>query len=302
MLFSEVYSAYFNTVAKLIKKAIAGELNAKTADEIIRQTAFSESVLTILPSIKNGDWAVINPDFSTPIINPPEMPLTILQKRWLKTILLDPKMRLFDIPEMPDLADVKPLFYPSDIVYFDRYNDGDNFEDTAYIKHFRCIMRAISERKKLLISYKTRNDRIRRRLYIPIKLEFSQKDDKFRLETADSRFISYLSVARIMSCEICGEFTEIRAPKRNENTVHFEIKDERNALSRVLLHFSDCKKETKRISEKLYAVTLRYAAQDETEILIRILSFGPLLKVTAPEQFIELLRERINMQKKLRGD
>jgi hypothetical protein len=302
MLFSEVYSAYFNTVAALINEAIRGNLTAKTADEIIRQTAFSESVLTILPSIKNGDWAVLNPDFSTPIINPPEMPLTTLQKRWLKTILLDPKMRLFDIPEMPDLADVKPLFLPSDIVYFDRYNDGDNYADETYIKHFRLIMCAISERKKLLISYKTRNERIRKRLYIPIKLEFSAKDDKFRLETADPRYTSYLSVARIMDCEICDEFTEIPAQKRSQSTVCFEILDERNALTRVLLHFSDCKKETKRISEKLYAVTLHYEEQDETEILIRILSFGPLLRVTAPSRFIGLLRERIHMQKMLRGD
>jgi hypothetical protein len=302
MLFSEVYSAYFNTVAALINEAIAGRLTAKTADEIIREKAFSESVLTILPSIKNGDWAVINPDFSSSINNPPEMPMTTLQKRWLKTILLDPKMRLFDIPEMPDLADVKPLFLPSDIVYFDRYNDGDNYADETYIKHFRLIMRAISERKKLAISYKTRNERIRKRLYIPIKLEFSAKDDKFRLETADPRYTSYLSVARIIDCEICGEFIELPTPKRAQSTVCFDILDERNALSRVLLHFSDCKKETKRVSEKQYAVTLHYEEQDETEILIRILAFGPLLTVTAPERFIGLIKERINMQKMLRGD
>jgi hypothetical protein len=301
MLFSEVYSTYFNTVASLIEEAIRGNLTAKTADEIIRETAFSESVLTIMSAIKNGEWAVINPDFSTPISNPPEMPLTILEKRWLKTILLDPKIRLFEIPEMPDLADVKPLFRPFDIIYFDRYNDGDNFCDEEYIKNFRIIMQGISERKKLLITYKTRSGRIRKRLYIPVKLEYSAKDDKFRLETADSRYVSYLSVARIMCCEIRESYDVLPTPKRNEKTVHFEITDERNALSRILLHFSDCKKETKRVSEKTYDVTLHYEEQDETEILIRILSFGPVVKVTAPQGFIKLLRERINMQKKLRN-
>ncbi|MGE5629050.1 MAG: WYL domain-containing protein, partial [Solirubrobacterales bacterium] len=38
--------------------------------------------------------------------------------------------------------------------------------------------------------------------------------------------------------------------------------------------------------------------QDETELLIRILSFGPVIKVLAPEKFLNLIKERVMKQTK----
>lgn len=79
-----------------------------------------------------------------------------------------------------------------------------------------------------------------------------------------------------------------------------ELTDERNALDRVMLHFSHLDKETERLGENRYRVTLRYELEDETELLIRVLSFGPVLKVISPESFIDLLRERLKKQQNLR--
>lgn len=53
-------------------------------------------------------WPLIRADYSTPLENPPTMPLTTLQKRWLKAILSDPRIQLFD-PPMEGLEDVEPL-------------------------------------------------------------------------------------------------------------------------------------------------------------------------------------------------
>ena len=64
-----------------------------------------------------------------------------------------------------------------------------------------------------------------------------------------------------------------------------------------MLHFSHLEKETRQVGEDKYVVTLKYDKQDETEMVIRILSFGPVLKVVEPDRFIELLRERIDKQK-----
>ena len=58
-------------------------------------------------------------------------------------------------------------------------------------------------------------------------------------------------------------------------------------------------KETKRLDNKRYRVTLKYDRRDRTEMVIRILSFGPTIRVTEPESFISLLRERIEKQKQL---
>ena len=94
---------------------------------------------------------------------------------------------------------------------------------------------------------------------------------------------------------------EIDPPRFHEKSVSFLLTDQRNALDRVMLHFSDCRKETSRINESAYRVTLWYDPQDETEMLIRILSFGPMVKVTEPENFIHLLKQRLYMQKNIIG-
>ena len=63
-----------------------------------------------------------------------------------------------------------------------------------------------------------------------------------------------------------------------------------------MLHFSDCRKETRRLDDRHYHVILWYDLQDETEMLIRILSFGPMIRVTAPESLISQIKERIIKQ------
>ena len=76
-----------------------------------------------------------------------------------------------------------------------------------------------------------------------------------------------------------------------------ELVDERKALERVLLHFAHFKKQAEKIDEKHYRITVYYDKDDETEMVIRVLSFGPMIKVTAPVHFIELIKKRLMEQK-----
>ena len=69
-----------------------------------------------------------------------------------------------------------------------------------------------------------------------------------------------------------------------------DLYDTRNALERAMLHFSDLEKETERIDDKHYRVTLKYRQGDETEILIRILSFGPRALRRSPRHGLRLQR------------
>ena len=83
------------------------------------------------------------------------------------------------------------------------------------------------------------------------------------------------------------------------DSVSFELEDRRNVLDRVLPHFSHLEKETKRLDDLRYLVTHKYDRQDETEMVIRILSFGSAIKVVEPESFTSLLLDRIEKQKQL---
>jgi hypothetical protein len=298
MLFSEVYSAYFNAVAAIVTEALAGEITLKNIGGIIKEKAFSESMLTIPSALTSGEWAIMDENLRTPIKHKPQMPLTVLQKRWLKALTLDPRVALFDV-DLTGLEDTEPLYEPSDFVFFDRYADGDPFTDTAYIEHFKSILTALKEKRRAHIEYRNRYGRLIRGIFIAYRLEYSAKDDKFRLETAGGRDAAYINLERIESCEVLETYGEndLIPPKRRENTVTFLLTDERGALDRVMLHFSDCLKETARLDDKNYEVRLRYEAQDEAEIAIRVLSFGPMLKVTAPDRFIAQVKHRLAMQR-----
>ena len=67
-----------------------------------------------------------------------------------------------------------------------------------------------------------------------------------------------------------------------------------------MIHFSHYEKEVVRLDDHHYLLKLHYEKDDETELLIRVLSFGLNLKVIAPDSFREKLKDRIEKQIKLR--
>ena len=301
MLFSEVYSTYYNVLAKLLEQAVAGTLTKASMNQIIRERGFEESALTIPEALERQTWPLLREDLSTPLEHAPTMPLTTLQKRWLKALLSDPRIKLFD-PPLDGLEDVEPLYPPNAFVYYDRYHDGDPYEDPGYIKRFRCILSAIRHKRWLRIQFTGRRGMPHYWRCIPYKLEYSSKDDKFRLISANKREALSINLARITNCFLMEPYEEgdYQPKEMKKRKLILELTDDRNALERVMLHFSHLDKETERIDDSRYKITLFYERDDETELLIRVLSFGPVLKVIFPEDFIKKLVQRLEKQKKLR--
>lgn len=295
MLFSEIYSVYYNTVAKILTAVSAGA-NEKELQKIVNENAFSESTLTVLPSLKSGKWPLVKNDFSPIMQNTPSMPLTTLQKRWLKTISLDSKIKLFDI-EFPNLDGVEPLFTKEDYKIFDKYEDGDAFEDETYARNFRVIKKAVENNRPVKITMLNRQGkRIKLKLY-PQGLEYSQKDDKFRIISSGSRFKRF-NMGRLLTAEICNDFEKTQ--EMQEEHIHeltLLITDERNAMERAMLHFAHFEKQAERLDGNHYSLNIKYYENDETEIVIRVLSFGPFVKVIEPERFQNLIKERLRNQK-----
>lgn len=301
MLFSEVYGTYYNVLAKLLEQAVDGTLTRESMNTIIREKGFEESILAIPEALESQTWPLLKDDCTTPLQHKPTMPLTTLQKQWLKALLGDPRIKLFD-PPLDGLEDVEPLYPHNAFVYYDRYNDGDPFEDPGYIKRFRCILSAIRHKRWLRIQFTGHNGKPHYWRCIPYKLEYSAKDDKFRLISANKRDTLSINLARITNCFMLEPYTEEEYQPRTmkQRILVLELKDERNALERAMLHFSHLNKETERIGEDLYKITLFYEREDETELLIRVLSFGPVLKVVFPDDFTEKLVQRLRKQKEMR--
>jgi len=298
MIFNEIYSAYYNTVARIIESILSGNADEKTVNKIICENAFGESMLTILPSLKSEKWQIVKPDMTTPIGHIPAMPLTTVQKQWLKAVSLDPRLKLFGV-EFPELCDVEPLFSSEDYYIYDKYGDGDPYEDGAYIEHFRTIMSALREKQALKVKMVNRRGNTVSMTVMPRRLEYSEKDDKFRLISTGCRYGGVLNLARITSCEKCtaGGYTAHRATVESNETLTLRILDERNALERVLLHFAHFEKQVERIDEKHYLVHIKYNKSDETEMVIRILGFGPVVEVVEPREFKNLIISRLKRQR-----
>jgi hypothetical protein len=306
MLFSEIYSAYYNTLASIISCSQQGKLDSDLLFKIVKESAFPESFMTIGSALETGKWPLIKKDYSTNIQNIPTMPLSVLQKRWLKALCNDKRIRLFVSDEVLEclkiqLQDVEALFNENDYYLYDKYSDGDPYDDPDYIKNFRTALEAIHQKKTISVEYTGRFGQQKRFICAPCKIEYSEKDDKFRIISKVRNRHSILNIARINSCELTensnvDDISEEDLPDNRRTSVTLEIYDERKAMERVMLAFAHFEKSAVQISDDVYQLTLNYDSFDETELVVRVLSFGPMVKVLEPESFRNLIQERISKQ------
>lgn len=319
MLFHEMYGAYFRIAARVLGEA---PLNVQRLQYIVAEEGFRDSVLFVpqklIPQKDGSDWGLLrqNPDGTLSAVtkHPPVMPLTLLQKRWLKARLSDPKMRLFLDDETfaalsEKLRDIRPLWEPDMFRYTDSFSDGDDFTAPAYREHFRLLLRAIREREVMNIRFHSGSGRRMEMRYLPLAIEYSRKNDKFRLFCCAVRGgkltgSGNINLGRIE--QVCGTGVRYEGKvtaedyfrmRRCESPVTVRVTTERNAVERFLMEFSSYEKHTERdVETGEITVQLRYDKQDETELLIRLLSFGPVLEIMGPPAFRAQAAERVMRQ------
>lgn len=299
MIFHEIYSCYYQAVAELLRLAVRGDLTEKNMEEIIKQKAFTESALTILPALQQQQWQLLQHDLHTPLQHEPSRPYTLLEKRWLKAICLDKRIQLF-IDKCEGLEDVEPLFYPQDYVIFDQYQDGDPYTDETYIRNFRLVLSALRQHTMMEAHYVTNKGKRATLQFAPYQLEYSKKDDKFRVYVAKCPQASVLNIAKIETCRILDKTgIDRKAVKNHSNQFAvLSVKNGRNAVERAMLHFSHFKKEAWWEADTCF-LKVYYDKDDETELLIRILSFGPFVMVQEPQSLIKQIKKRLGQQQRL---
>lgn len=297
MLFNEYYGSYYRAVSEILRLAVQGPVSKAEMVRICQQVSFGDAWLNIPQALSDGTWPLLTDQNRAIIENEPAAPLTLLEKRWLRAISLDPRMQLFDV-DLSFVEDVEPLFYPEDIICFDCYADGDDYADPAYREHFRTIFSAIREGRRVRMTYASRRQRTTTDVVVPLRLEYSEKDDRFRVICADDKGVKVRNLEGIVSCEM-GDLHQGELPdpdKRESRRVVLEIRNVRNALERVSMHFAHLRKEVERDGERTFKMTLWYDASDEPEMIIRVLQYGPSVRVLEPEGFRRAVQERVLRQ------
>ena len=316
-LFSEVYSCYYGVVNKILNEATKKGLSSKEMTTIIDKNAFQESALYILPRLISGEWKLlnnVNNKYTSKLNSSVTLPLTNIEKSWLKSLLRDSRISLFLNDEQIEslkeyLKDVTAIFNEEAFYCYDSFSDGDDYKNQEYINNFRCILDALKNKKLLEISIESKKGRRTTGIYLPCKIEYSSKDDKFRVYVAriqHNKIVTYaiINLSRISSIQLSkacysGEinFDEHIENNKCKEPVVIEISKERNAVERCMLNFASYEKRTEydEASDK-YICYIYYDKKDETELLIRVLSFGPVIRVLGSSRFLALVKERVMRQ------
>ena len=305
-LFSEIFGCYYKTITEIINNSPITEENLKN---IIIKNGFQESYFHLLPLIKDLPFIEKRGDkYYSLLNNKIKIPLTNIEKAWLKSISQDTKFKLFN--KNTDIEAENNLYENNLFKYFDRYSDGDNFNDEKYIENFKRINKALDNKEIVEITYRTTKQQENiTGFYIPLQIEFSSKDNKFRFFAArifKQKVVDYVCINFSRISEI-KESSEILNNREKINSyikkfekkeiVEVEIKNSRNAIERFMIELSTYEKESEFNPEKGTCTTkIYYRKKDECEILMKILSFGPVVKGLSACQLKEKLKEKINIQ------
>lgn len=316
-LFSEIYSCYYRVLRHLL--CSQDPLTIKEIYNRICQEGFEESLLSIIPKLEDGSWDLfkkegdlylskLSPDFA--------IPLTDLEKSYLKAILADERILLFLDPEQAKalsemLASVRPLWRQEQFYYYDRFDDGDPYGDETYRHNFRVLLKAQKNRQFVDIDYNSPKGNRVHHYYVPIRLEYSIKNDKFRLLSLAQNphkrnKLEILNIDRIAHAQLTDntlpssvDINSIIQNSYYQEPLKLRIINKRNALERAMLHFANYEKNTVKVDENTYECLIYYNKSMETELLIEVMSFGPMLTVMGNERFLNNLKLRLNRQKHL---
>lgn len=314
-LFSEVYGCYYEVVSDILR---AAPLTRRQVEALVGERGYGESTLQLIPKLLDRNaWPLLEERdgaFHSKLDHPPKLPVTSLELAWLKALLDDPRIRLFLTDEQLShltraLHNVKPLYRQEDFFYFDRYLDGDDYADPNYRQRFQAILSALRDGTFLRLTYAPPKSRPSVKNYRPLRLEYSAKDDKFRIYTVKARhgtFQGYhiLNLSRIQDVAPSTERYDGRLNLEGWRVKHrcvqpllLRVTCERNGIERFMVEFSSYEKQSEYDEETgSCIVKLWYQRDDETEVLIRLLGFGPVVHVLGPDRFAAQMRARVLRQ------
>lgn len=320
MLFNEIYGRYYMIMQKLLTMSHDKPLTEPIIKKVILEEGFDESIFHMYPKVideTSTDFYQLfkstGEKYQSILRNPPRQYITTLQQAWLKSLISDKRSKLFLQEYQLEVLDkllkgVKPLYEDEDYQLIGQSTDGDPYDNVTYQKNFRLIICCLQKKSLMKITFKNRYGHLREGFYAPYRIEYSIKDDKFRLNAVyinRGQMINYsrLNIARIQEIR---EIPEAKIPDNLEKyilehkvkePVEIQLSDSRNGFDRCFINLSNYERRaeydetTGKSNVKIY-----YYDFEETELLITLMSYGPILEVIGPADFRKKFAERVIKQ------
>ena len=221
------------------------------------------------------------------------LPLSLVEKRWLATVLRQPGMALFLSKEeraavLDRLGEAVRPFPNRRIVYFDRFR-VDAAARVRQAEMLGPLLEAVCGERPVELSYLPPTGKRKSGRYLPLLIRYSNRSDLFSVwvrSCEDGRLsIMRLSrLERVSPCPAAGDLTaDFRAAadalekQRRESLcqVKVDFYDTKNIIDKILTEFSPWKKRcTLDAQTGLYTLTIFYEREDERELVTRLLSYG----------------------------
>lgn len=222
------------------------------------------------------------------------IPLSRLEIQWIHNVLSHPLAECFltgdEITRLKDLLKDEGLFDINDVILYDQFKlPEDKPQDARFCAIVRCILSAIRSNSRIKVDYVSQNDNQSNYEYSPSFVEYSKRDNRFRIRTIRSDgVVTTLNAERILNVTVldeCFDGTKIKEDidkyivnNTKELTVCFN--ETKNIPSRILTEMSCFKKRCVSLGDGRYQMILSYYDEDKREHLIRLLSYGPYVTVS----------------------
>lgn len=251
------------------------------------------------------------------IDNPMDLlPLTSIETQWICNVLSHPLAKCFlsdsEIACVLDRLGEIDLFDVNSVVLHDQYIGVDNFYQTPnFGETIKNIIMAIRENRMIKIKYQSQYGRQSNYVCAPVYIEYSKRDNRIRIRAVSkSDVVKTFNLERILDVAVMEDFFDKDASqqvvendiKENERELVIFFNETKNVPDRILTEFSCFKKKCIKWGSERYRMTLYYDKEDTREILVRLLSYGPLINVfddtgDVRHELIERLEHQLELTK-----
>lgn len=315
-MFNDYDSRYYEIIGRLNEMA---PFEMKDAIEVFQKVGFLETPLALSEAVFKDKPDAAYPFFEkmdsgqyrSMLQNPCKRPLSIDELKWLKAVLGSDKAKcLLDAPLLEKLQDllngISPLYQYEQLVGHHVASDKDDFTQQHYQSTLNLALQAIEERRIVYIEYAgVHGSKLATHFFLH-ELEYSPRDGKIRLICSKVRpsglkKIQRLNLSRVSKLFLTsnvytGDF-EYKTQKNSLNgrqILELEILNERNGIERCFCQFSVYERLSFYRHEKgTCHMTMHYLPSYEAELMIQVLSFGPIVSVLGPDDFKKRFIERL---------
>ncbi|MCM1990243.1 WYL domain-containing protein [Oceanirhabdus seepicola] len=235
----------------------------------------------------------------------------VVEKQWMKRLIEEPmvKVLLGDtlVLKLEEaLNDVEGI---GNIDMIERTYTANNDVSIDYSKFhddFHTILEGIVQNKPIRYSNVDKwGRRYENKLSLPIRIEYSLKDDKFRISmySLEENRPIMVNLHTIEKVELVHDMKPnidkqevlklLKENKYAKEPIVIEVTDERGAMERCFMCFSGFERTSRFLGDNKYEIKLNYYTFEEDDVIRKLIALGPFVKVISPHRIIDVVVRKI---------